>query len=579
MADPKIDAPTRQPLRLWPGVVTVVLQWLARFGVPIVVPGATLFGVIGGIVGGLVIVVWWAFFSRAPRSERWGAVVLMIVTLVATSRILHESIATAGMGLLFFIYAIPVLSLAFVVWAVASRHLADGPRRAAMVTTILLACGVWTLVRSDGITGDGAAEFAWRWAETAEERFLAHAGDEPTRWRSAPAAAETGADWPGFRGPDRDGIIPGVRIDTNWSRSPPVELWRRPIGPGISSFAVRGDLLYTQEQRGDDEVVTSYHVTTGEPVWIHRDADRFWDSHAGAGPRSTPTLSDGRVYTFGATGILNALDAGDGAVVWSRNVASDTDVKVPFWGFASSPLVVDDVVIVAASGALVAYDLATGDPRWFGPSPVDGESYSSPHLLTIAGVEQVLLMSAAGATSVAPGNGTVLWEHPWPGAPIVQPAQTANGDVLISTASVSGALGLRRLAVAHGHGGWTLEERWTSNRLKPYFNDFVVHDGHAYGFDGSILACIDVEDGTRTWKGGRYGHGQLVLLADQDVLLVLSEQGELALVEAAPDQFTELARFPALEGKTWNHPVLVGDVLLVRNDQEMVAFRLSLAGG
>ena len=261
-----------------------------------------------------------------------------------------------------------------------------------------------------------------------------------------------GADWPGFRGPDRDGTIPGVRIETDWSRSPPVELWRRPIGPGISSFAVRGDLFYTQEQRGDDEVVASYSVTTGKPVWRHRDKDRFWDSHAGAGPRGTPTLSDGRVYTFGATGILNALDASDGAVVWSRNVASDTDVNVPFWGFASSPLVVDDLVIVAASGALVAYDLATGDPRWFGPDPVGGESYSSPYLLTIDGV--------------APASGTVLWEHAWPGAPIVQPALTADGDVLISTAGATGALGLRRIAVAHGHGGWTLEERWTSNRLK-----------------------------------------------------------------------------------------------------------------
>ncbi len=138
---------------------------------------------------------------------------------------------------------------------------------------------------------------------------------------------------------------------------------------------------------------------------------------------------------------------------------------------------------------------------------------------------------------------------------------------------------MRRIAVAHGPGGWTIEKRWTSVRLKPSFSDFVVHDGHAFGFDGSILACIDVEDGKRKWKGGRYGSGQLVLLPDQDLLLVLSEQGELALVAAASDQFTELARFPAIEGKTWNHPVLVGDLLLVRNGQEMAAFRLSLAGG
>jgi outer membrane protein assembly factor BamB len=466
-----------------------------------------------------------------------------------------------------------------------------------MVGTILLACGVWTLLRSDGLTGDGDAEFAWRWAETPEERLLARASDEPAALPAAPAAAETPeeqplaqageeppslraapapvepeADWPGFRGPDRDGIIPGVRIDTDWSASPPVELWRRPIGPGVSSFAVRGDLLYTHEQRGEDEVVACYKVTTGEPVWRHRDEARFWDSHVGAGPRATPALSDGRVYTFGATGILNALDAGDGAVVWSRNAASDTDTKVPTWGFASSPLVVDDVVIVH-TGALVAYDLATGDPRW--SCPAGAVSYSSPHLSTIDGVAQILLLTEAGATGIAPADGTPLWEHPWPGALMVQPALTAEGDVLIA----ADVIGTRRIAVAHGPGGWTTEERWTSVRLKPYFNDFVVHDGHAFGFDGRILACIDLEDGNRKWKGGRYGHGQLVLLPDQDLLLVLSERGELALVVAAPDRFTELARFPAIDGKTWNHPVLAGDVLLVRNGQEMAAFRLSLAGG
>ena len=390
---------------------------------------------------------------------------------------------------------------------------------------------------------------------------------------AATAAEETGAQWPGFRGARRDGVIPGVKIETDWSLTPPVELWRRPIGPGWSSFAVQGDLLYTQEQRGEDEVVACYNATTGEAMWRHGDAARFWESNGGAGPRATPTLSEGRLFTFGATGILNALDAGDGAVMWSRNAASDTDVEVPTWGFSSSPLVVGDVVIVAAAGRLVAYDLATGDLRWLGTD--GGAGYSSPQLSTIDGVEQILLLSEAGAVSVAPADGKLLWEHPWPGYPIVQPALTADGDVLISASERSGT---RRIAVAHGPGGWTVEERWTSIGLKPYFNDFVIHHGHAFGFDGRILACIDVEDGKRKWKGGRYGNGQLVLLSEQDLLLVLSEKGELALVEAKPDRFRELARFPALEGKTWNHPVLVGDVLLVRNSQEMAAFRLALAG-
>jgi len=592
----------RKPLRLWPGVVAVVLLCLVRFGVPIFMPEDFAFAILGGLLCALAIVVWWAFFSRAPMLERWGAVVLMIVALLATSRIIHVSISTGMMGMMFPIYAIPFVSLALGVWAVASRRLSDRPRRATMVATILLACGVFALLRTNGVSGAGS-DLAWRWSKTPEQRLLAQTVEEPAapappaapdaapaaspaapaalpaapaKLPAAPAAAETGAGWPGFRGPHRDAIVPGVRIATNWSASPPVQLWRRPIGPGWSSIAVRGDLLYTQEQRGDDEIVACYNATTGKPVWKHRDAARFWESNAGAGPRATPTLSNGRVYTFGATGILNALDARNGAVVWSRNAASDTGMKVPGWGFASSPLVVDDAVIVAAAGKLAAYDLSTGKPRWFGPNGGDG--YSSPQMFTIDGVAQILLMSAHGAASVAPADGTLLWEYPWPSnTRIVQPALASDGGVLMSFGEALGGSGMRRVAVAHGPGGWTAAERWTSNGLKPNFNDFVVHHDHAFGFDGTILACIDLTDGKRKWKGGRYGSGQLVLLPDQDVLLVLSEEGELALVAAAPDQFTELARFPAIEGKTWNHPALAGDVLLVRNGQEMAAFRLSLA--
>ena len=247
------------------------------------------------------------------------------------------------------------------------------------------------------------------------------------------------------------------------------------------------------------------------------------------------------------------------------------------WGFASSPLVVDDLLVVAAAGKLVAYDRATGEPRWSGPA--HSVSYSSPQRATIDGVAQVLLLTADGATSVAAADGAPLWEHKWAGFTCLQPALIAGGDVLISTSGGAGGLGIRRLAVAHGPGGWTVRERWTSDGLCPYFNDFVVHRGHAYGFDGSTLSCIDLEHGAQKWEGGRYGNGQLVLLPDQDLLLVVSEKGDLALVRATPDQFTELARFKAIEGKTWNHPVLVGNVLLVRNGEEMAAFRLTMGSG
>jgi outer membrane protein assembly factor BamB len=405
---------------------------------------------------------------------------------------------------------------------------------------------------------------------------LARSGGDPAALPPIRDAARTGADWPGFRGVHRDGIVTGLRIRTDWASSPPAELWRRPVGPGWSSFAVGDGLLYTQEQRGDFEVVSCYKATTGEPVWTHRDATRFWESNAGAGPRATPTLREGRIYSFGATGILNALDALTGAVVWTRNAASDTGAKVPTWGFTSSPLVVNDMVIVAISGQLAAYDLATGNPRWRGPD--GGGSYSSPHLLTIDGAAQVLLLSETGATSVAPADGQVLWKHSWSGTSILQPATTEDGGILIAAIGDTGAgIGTRRLAVAQGPAGWTAKEVWTSTGLKPYFNDLVVHNGLALGFDNGILACIDLRDGSRKWKGGRYGFGQLLLLADQDLLLVLSEEGELVLVAAIPDRFNEIARFPAVEGKSWNHLAMAGNILLVRNGQEMVAFRLPLA--
>jgi outer membrane protein assembly factor BamB len=378
--------------------------------------------------------------------------------------------------------------------------------------------------------------------------------------------------WPGFRGPDRDSVIRGVRINADWKAAPPVELWRRPIGPGWSSFAVMGDRFYTQEQRGEDEIVSCYSLATGAPIWRHKDPVRFWESNAGAGPRGTPTIHNARIYAFGATGLLNALDAATGERFWSQDVKAAAGVETPTWGFSASPLVVDDVVIIAASGRMVGYDAATGKRLWVGPSR--GFSYSSPHRVTIDGVVHVVMLSGAGATSVAPADGAVLWQHDWEGGSIVQPAITAEGDILINSIGMTGGQGMRRLAVSRAAGGWTVEERWTSNGLKPYFNDFVIHKGHAYGFDGSILASIDLADGKRKWMGGRYGEGQLVLLADQDLLLVLAEEGDLALVNATPDQYKEIARFTAIEGKTWNHPVVVGNLLLVRNGEEMAAFRL-----
>ena len=621
-----INQTIRKPIRLWPGVALGVLLVLVRVVPPLVHPDGHLIAMLGALACGVLILLWWLLFSRAPWVERLGVMAVLIGAGAATYFVAHPSIRGGAMGMLVPVLLISTLPAALVLWAVASRRLTAGRRYAVLIALVVAACGLIAVLRTDGMLG-GASQFAWRWTPTPEERLLAQAAanplppapaalpgppaqpaaaapiepavpaPSPASGKSAepsaaggenaapakaaaapvPVSAPAEVRWAGFRGPARDSVIHGVQIDTDWAKSPPVQIWRRPIGPGWSSFAVAGDVLYTQEQRGEDEIVAAYRVSTGEPVWSHRDTARFYESNGGAGPRGTPTLSSGRVFTLGATGILNALDAGSGAVLWSRNVVTDTGVTIPGWGIASSPLVVNDMVVVAASGRLAAYDAGTGKPRW--NKTTGGGGYSSPHLLTVDGVPQILLVSGGGATAVAPADGALLWQHPlWQSAiGIVQPA-TIDGDVVIAGGDGMGGIGMRRLAVSHGSSGWTAEERWTSKGLKPYFNDFVIHKGYAYGFDGSILSCIDIKDGSRKWKGGRYGGGQLVLFADQDLLLVTSEEGELALVKAAPDQFTELApKRAALEGKTWNHPVVLGTLLLVRNGQEMAAFRLPAA--
>jgi hypothetical protein len=644
------DRPSRA-LRLWPGIALGITLILLTYVAPQLAPDAEILGmpfgflgVLSGLVCAVAIVLWWLLFSRAPWMERLAAPALVVVGIIVTRLFVHESIAGAGMGMLFYISAIPGLALALVAWAAATRRLSETSRRAALVAAMALACAPWLLIRTAGIIGGAGSEFHWRWTPTPEEGLLARGDDlpKPSAPLEGPAAPSpnaaaaapsnelqgpsTGAapavapghtaatnttasspaiaaqeavtpkneastpgnatvtdstpssvarpEWPGFRGPRRDGVIRGVQINTNWAQSPPMQLWRRPVGPGWSSFAVQGDLIYTQEQRGGEEMVSCYRLSTGEPVWRHSDPVRFWESNGGAGPRATPTLHEGRVYAFGATGILNALDARTGSRLWSRNVAAETGRRVPDWGFASSPLIVNDLVVVAAAGTLAAYDARSGESRWRGPSY--GGSYSSPHLVTLDGVDQIVLLGGPGAISVDPASGAVLWVHNWTPGPIVQPAITEDGDIIINAIAPTGGMGTRRLHVTRAAGSWAIEERWTSNGLKPYFNDFVVHKGHAYGFDGSILASIGVADGVRKWKGGRFGNGQLVLLPEQDLLLVISEDGELALVSATPDKFTEVARFPALNAKTWNHPVIVRDVLLVRNGEEMAAFRLPL---
>lgn len=564
-------------LRLWPGVALVIFQWGVRFGMPYIAPDAVPFAMVGAIFGWLLFAVWWGLLSRARGRDRVLGVAAMLVAMIATRFVLHPSMATAGMNVLYFVYVTPPLTLAFLLWAVVFYSRPKRVRLATLAAAVVLPCLVWTLVRTGGVSMAGDTHFAWRWSETPEDRLLVEAADEPLVADVDATALGIGEDtppeWPGFRGAGRDGRVPGVRIATDLVASPPVELWRRAIGPGWSSFAIHGKVFYTQEQRGEEELVSCYLVETGEPVWRHAEATRFWEANGGAGPRATPTLEGGRVYALGANGTLCVLEAADGSLVWRRDVVADSGVPVPIWGYSGSPVVVDDIVVVAAVGTLVAYDRASGESRWTGPE--GGMGYSSPHFATLDGIDQILLASKTGLVSVAPSDGATLWTYDWPGrSRIVQPTVLPSGDVLLSRGETTG---LRRLSVARANGAWTIEEIWTTKRLKPYYSDLVIHEGHAYGIDGSILSAIDLETGERAWKGGRYGAGQILLLEDQSLILGVGEKGDLFLVEAMPEEHRELALLRVLDGKTWNHPVLVDDVLLVRNAEEMAAFRLASA--
>jgi outer membrane protein assembly factor BamB len=345
-------------------------------------------------------------------------------------------------------------------------------------------------------------------------------------------------------------------------------------------MSVVGDRLFTQEQRGPEEAVVCYHADTGQQLWAHSDNARFSETVAGPGPRATPTFANGHLYTLGAAGKLNCLDAATGAVIWSRDAAADSGAKLPIWGFAASPLVADGLVTVYTGGpngkAVNAYAADTGQPAWSAGLGTIG--YCSTQFATLAGVPQILIAANDGLTAMDPKTGAQLWRHEWKVPEgmtrITQPTVIGDADVLLGTAF---DMGTRRLHVAHEGSAWDVKELYTTRAIKPYFNDLVYHDGNLYGFDTVFLTCVDANDGKVKWRTRGYGSGQVLLLADQSMLLVLSETGEAALVDAAPAAYHERAKFEALEGKTWNHPVIARGNLYVRNGEEIAAYALPIA--
>lgn len=380
--------------------------------------------------------------------------------------------------------------------------------------------------------------------------------------------------WTNFRGPNRDGRYDEMPVLTQWPAQGLSPLWKQPAGIGYASFSIADGRAYTIEQRRRQEVVVAYDVNTGRELWLQGWNAEYSDS-TGDGPRTTPTWDDGRLYALGATGELRCLDAKTGAVSWGKNILTDNQAQNLPWAMAASPLIVDDKVVVIPGGSggksVVAYNKLTGAPVWRGQD--DRAAYVSPMLVNLAGRRQILIVSASRVFGLAPENGALLWSQPWDtdmGINVSQPIVVDKNRFFISSGYGKGA---SLIEVTGSGNSFTARNVWENINMKNKFNSSVLHEGYVYGLDEGILTCVDVNTGARKWKGGRYGYGQVIVASGN--LIVMSDTGELALVKASPNEYSEVARFSALQGQTWNYPAIAGGRLFVRNANEMAAYKIA----
>ena len=614
MADP-IDAAdfapeNSRPLRVWPIVLAASLYWIIFFALDYLEDGLKRF--MGRLAAAAVLTLlftfWWLLKRKVVLKERLLVLAWAVAVGALALAMRDPSFKVQFIGVL-LLYTVPPLITGWTLWLLAIRRSSAPLQRLGLIGIPVVMWGAAAAVRFEGLTGIGNPDIRLRWTRPAEQQFLAERvsleGEAHELAKNAQPLVPGPHDWTEFRGPNRDSALHGVKIATNWDEAPPKLVWRRRVGPGWSSITVVANRLFTQEQRGENEAVVSFDAKTGEEIWFHEDKARFSEDMGGDGPRATPTFADGKIYALGATGILNCLDAANGELKWTQNIAGAPKAKPPgeanappkepaagdkqpetgmppmYWGYASSPLVVDGVVIVFRGGnredSLLAYNADTGEPAWKADSGT--HSYSSPQLATFGGKKQVLFLSDQELTSIDPATGRALWRYksavnPARGFPAIQPHIVGPAEVLVSFSSDTGTMLLK---VASEGEDWNVtEQRETKGDFHPYFNDFVVYEGNVYGFKPPQLWCVDPHTGERLWKAGRYGAGQVLLLADQGVLLVITEKGEAVLVAADPKDHRELGRFQAIDGKTWNHPTIVDSRLYIRNAEEMACYELPL---
>jgi outer membrane protein assembly factor BamB len=338
------------------------------------------------------------------------------------------------------------------------------------------------------------------------------------------------SDWPGYRGANRDGISQETGLIKTFPAEGPKAEWRVNLGDGYSGIAISDGRIYTMFSQGDDEFVVCLDSAGGKELWRFRSDSNFVNDQ-GNGPRSTPTIDDGMVYTFGAHGTLYALNADTGAKVWQHD-PKELGGKEPIWGVSSSALVEGDLLILPVGGgennAVIAFNKKTGAIVW--KSQTDEPGYSSPVAANINGVRQILVFSGTQLFSLSPTDGKLFWKYPWKTNWFVNaavPIFIPEDKVFISTAYDRGGALLR---IAGSKANQTVEEVWLTKGMKNHFNSSVYYKGYLYGFDNAQLKCMDVANGETKWTKGGFGKGSLMLADGQ--LIVLSERGLLLLVEA-----------------------------------------------
>ena len=578
--------PHWRPLRIWIPILLLPLMLLMRF-IPDLVPNGPsmiwMSSAFGPLLVGLLVMLWWLFISRARWFERLLGILGIAVAVGIEQAVCHNSMR----GPLLMVMTIPMAIAAFALGAILFSRNLTIKRTALAVGLALLGAGYSALIRTDGVWGNFSFGFDWRWNESSEQKALREyrqAEKLVTKQTIDPEALRESlreSPWPHFRGPQGTSSQLGVRFSDDWKAHPPQEIWRNRIGPAWSSFVVGADRLFTQEQRENQEAVTCYDSQTGAPIWSFETPSRFFESLGGLGPRATPTLADGSIYAFGSEGILVRLDATDGKLIWKVDIKELSGRKTPpMWGFSCSPCVASNQVIVHAGGkedkGVIALDVEDGAVAWTARA---GEmSYSSVQTIRLLEQTYLCLLSNQGAHLWEPSTGKLVLDYEFEhrGYRACQ-AQVIDGNKLLIPAGMG--TGTQLVEFTTGDGGLQAKELWTSKDMKPDFNDILVYDGNIYGFDNGFFACIGLKDGKRQWKGGRYEKGQAFLLADSGLILVVSENGELVLLRATPEKHQELGKIKALSGKTWNHPVFVGDRLYLRNAEESVCYQLASVSG